>query len=707
MSAPATIAYADAAGLVADAFDALLPPEAINTAEFAEKHRYLCNEGGYVGMWQNDKVPYLRDPMVALDDCRYTTLCVVGAGQSAKTEIAQNWLLKNVCAPDPGNTLWYMQNQAAIDQFVKTRLNPMIAQHPAMRDRLGSGAMDNSLKFKQFDGMWLELLPAAENSMIGKSAPRIVADEVDAMRSVGDVKSKLDVRRQTYGDNSMMIMMSHPDLATGLDPEADWHSGIMSVYADSTRSVWYWRCPHCDGYSSTAPTADRVMVLDYPHGASLDEIEAEARLVCPCCRRLIGDECRREMNRTGVWVGRGQSINEAGVIKGELTNTRTAGYWITGLMSTLNRGIGSLARARVKAERDLAAGGDDDALRQVVVKQWGLPYRPPRETGSIDARELSDAADATLVRGRVANGVRFLTAGIDVQNDRFEILVRGWCAEGRSVVVDYSVIPCRPATESAAWDLLVAAVVTRRYPLADNSGRVMAIRAIGYDSAGAPGVTLHAGDAWRRWKLAGLIRLYGQVSGRDAWSIVPTKGASGFDAPRIVLSYPETQRQGRLASRGSVPQLMYNANLFKDDLAGQLCAVLGEPWSVRFPADLRAESGRQGFFDQLVSERRDIRGRWAKEHAGIRNEALDLMVINHTVARLHGVGRIDWANPPPWAAEWGENSMVTTPPAEAAPVPAAVPPTHAEVPAAQPAKRVAGLSQDEETNLRNLLRRRK
>ncbi|MBM6441915.1 phage terminase large subunit family protein, partial [Lacticaseibacillus rhamnosus] len=97
----------------------------------------------------------------------------------------------------------------------------------------------------------------------------------------GDVKVLLDIRRQRFGDDSMLLALSHPDLAKGLIPERDWTAGIMSMYADSTRCVWYWECPECRAWSSPCPIAARVMSIEYPQDGTLDEIQHGAYLLCP------------------------------------------------------------------------------------------------------------------------------------------------------------------------------------------------------------------------------------------------------------------------------------------------------------------------------------------------------------------------------------------------------------------------------------------
>lgn len=672
--------YADPYQVVREALTNLVPPERQTVAEYAVLNRKLSNQGGgYVGRWHHDKAPYLVAPMDTLSRLDYLTTVVVGPGQSGKTEIAQNWLLKSV-ANDPGDLLWYMQTDPGLESYVKSRINPMIDSHPDMAMRLGSRPIDDSLHFKRFDGMHVEFLSASANNLINKSAPRIVADEVDAYdQALGDVKAVLDVRRQTFGRQSMLLALSHPDLARGLKPDRDWTSGIMSMYGDSDRRVWYWPCPHCGAWSSPAPIAQRYMVLHYDDTQTLDEIERNARLICPVNGCLIEDRSRRAMNAAayrssfGGWIGDGQEISQDGVVTGDLVARKSAGFWIVGVMSPfILGGIGALARAKAKAERELEVDGDDTALRQVTVKQFGFPYAASRVVGTVDANDLADRAERELPLQVVPRGARFMTAQADCQIAHFDWLVRAWGEHGESWVVDRGRLPADPATSPDDWDKLLSDVFQRTYPLGDGSGRRMSIRASGYDSGGQPGVAQQAYAAWTRWRRLRATRRFGTIGGRDVWSIIPCKGASALKAPRLNVVYPDTNRKAnKAAAAGNVPVAMFNPNSFKDDLIGQLRVGEAGPLYVHFPYALRSTEQPHAWFEQLTAEQKLANGRWDKINKSGRNEALDLMVLSHVLAHLHGLSRINWEKPPGWAAPWDTNTSIrAADPSEVTPEPA-------------------------------------
>lgn len=674
-------AYVSAGHLVFSALSGILPPERFNVPTWAEKRRWMSNTGGgIVGQFSHDDAPYTFAPSTDLTSLDYLNVAVVGPGQVGKTIIAENWLGYGIDI-EPANLLWYMQTDQGIESYVKGRINPYIDEHEVLWSKRGKRSSDDSIHFKRFTGMQVEFLAFGPSTIINKSAPRIVADEIDNYQWLGDVKPVLDVRRQTFGRQSMVLAMSHPDLARGLNPSKDWTSGIMAYYGDSTRAVWYWECPHCGMWSSPAPIAARQMTLEFPRDEDvpLDVVAAEAYLACPAgCK--VQDHERKAMNLGayrhvhGGWVREGQELTEGGELRGEIAAKDTSGYWITGTMSPfVIGGIGSLARNYVKALRARDSGDKDgeESLKQVVVKQWGIPYSPRRAVGSVEASTLVERVEPALKLRSVAHGVRFLTLGVDCQAWGWEYLVRGWGKGGESWIVDHGRIagtneasgkPIDPATSPDDWDLLLD-LYNRTYPLADDSGRVLKIRAMAYDSQGVPGVATQAYAAFKRWRKLGKARKLGEIGKRDVWTIIPTKGSHLLSAPRLIVSYPDTNRAAnKTAARGEVPQGQFNPNLFKDALVGHLKMAEPGDWFVHFPAELKTPgSDVHHWFEQLVAEHQLPSGAWEKTHSSAKNEVLDLMVLNHVAAHLHGIARIDWASPPAWASDWADNPYVFHP----------------------------------------------
>lgn len=660
--------FGDVGAHIRAALAAYLPPSAITVAEHAEQHRWFdtVTSGPHGGRWNPETAPYLRDPQLALTAREHTTVAIAGPGRCGKTVVGENWLLHSVDV-DPAPMLWYEPTDDAIESYVKRTINPLIETHEPLRRRLGSMPIDRSLHFKRFGPMVVEFLAAGYQNLISKTAARIVLDEYDACpESDGDVYRLADVRRQTFDRDSMILAISHPDRAAGVDPLL-WNKGIMGLYAQSDRRTWWWPCPHCNGYSSPNPTAGRVMRLNFPGDAPLDEIPEATRLECPLCGTLIEDRWRRAMNLEGRWVAAGEEIDEAGSVAGVRLKRDIAGFWIVGVMSPfILGGIGALARDLVGAEREDEASGDYKAVPGVMAKRWGIPAKPRKAIGSVDAATLAERADDFRL-GQVPAGVRFLTAAIDVQAARFEVLVRGWGERAESWIVDHRRVTADTAVSPTAWDELLHGLLAETWPLADGSGRGMALRAIGYDSGGAPGVTQQAYDVWKRLKLKRVARFLGRIDGREVHSVLPMKGRGGPNTPRLQVLHPMSKRTDRKAvAAGDMPRLDFGTDAFKDDLAGQLAVMQPGAWMVHIPAAMRGNYPAQpnnptpphAMLEQLVAEVRKPNGTWEKSRPGVRNEFLDLMVMSHALAELHGLRSIKWDMPPHWAAEWAMNTAV-------------------------------------------------
>ena len=676
-------ATASAAQLLRETLDGLLPPVPISTARWAAENRWVKSPAGIqLRRWDPRTNPPLEAIMEALDDEALSTVAVVGPAGSGKTMAAENWLLKTVDT-DPAAFLWYGPTDPIVDSYVKDRIEPMLEAHEPILGAKRAGLGRDSVNYKRFRGMTAQFLTFTASNLTNKHVARIVADEVDAYTdALGDPQAVLNYRRRAAGAGSMLLLISHPDQATGLNPRTDWQQGIMAAYRDSDRRTWWWPCPDCGEYSSPNPGTAHHMALDYPEDAPLAAVAARTVLVCPHCGATHGEDARRHMLQRGRWLCEGQEIAADGTVTGQRAASSTAGFWLVGAMNPfLPEGIGSLAIEREKARRNAEISGDDKALKQVMVKGWGIPYQPPRQVGTIEATVIADRATEALQLGVLPDWARCVTTAVDNQANRFELLSRAWGADGQSAVVDFRVIPAEPATSPEDWDALMALLAGLAYPTGD--GRAMRVRCATFGVVGQPGVTEQAYAAWRRARAARQARLLGKVRGRDAWNILPARGASAPGAQRVAVSYPEGARRDRKASaKGEVPVLLFNPNQAKDALAAQLAREDG-PGSIGFPAALRTDGGPPHlWFEQLAAERRDIRGRWTKIRDSLRNEAWDLLVMAEVAARLHGIHRINWASPPAWAAPWDASTMLRPVADATTPAPAAAAPV---VPVARPA----------------------
>ncbi|NYZ70512.1 phage terminase large subunit family protein, partial [Endozoicomonas sp. SM1973] len=97
-----------------------------------------------------------------------------------------------------------------------------------------------------------------------------------------------------------------------------------------------------------------------------------------------------------------------------------------------------------------------------------------------------------------------------------------------------------------------------------------------------------------------------------------------------------------------------NTNLIKDTVSNAL--ERDEPGAdyIHFPDWLTKD-----FFEELTNEARDAKGRWCKVVDKAPNEAWDLLVYNMGCLLKLNAHKLNWQQPPGWAAHWDDNRLVT------------------------------------------------
>ena len=235
------------------------------------------------------------------------------------------------------------------------------------------------------------------------------------------------------------------------------------------------------------------------------------------------------------------------------------------------------------------------------------------------------AGRETYGLGSMAYRVLMLTASVDVQANRLELMVMGWGVGMERWVIDYQVIWGDPADERT-WAVLDDQLKVR-YP--HPCGVCLGILATAVDSGGHHTDEVYQFCRLRRWR-----------------NIFAIKGASKPGRP-VIAQRPsmvdvtwkgQTERNGAelwFVGTDTAKDWIYNRYPFEDG-----------PGALHFANDLPDE-----FFDQCVAERkvaRYIKGykriEWVKGKAE-RNEALDLMVYNLAMAHYLGLNRYkehDW-----------------------------------------------------------------
>eukprot|EP01137_Pigoraptor_chileana_P035892 Opistho-2@30605 len=648
--------------------DLLRPPERLTVAQAAEKYRYVNQPGAYVGPWLNSTTPYMVEPMNTFTSYKYSGLIFVGPAQSAKTDsLVINTVAYSVKV-DPMDMMIVCPTQTAARDFSIRRIDRL---HRHSEDigamQLPGADNDNTYDKSYTNGMLLSLSWPTPTELAGKPIGRIVltdrdrmVDDVDGDGEPFDLASK---RTTTFGSYAMTAAESSPSREVknpkwiAKSPhEAPPAEGILGLYNRGDRRRWHWPCPHCQRYfegNFTMLTYDK-----WPGATNLERAET-VRMVCPRCGEKIHPDEREDMQQWGIWVKDGQGVDEKGRVFGPEPRTLIASFWLNGVAAAFTSWK-KLVALYLDANDDFDRTGSEESLKKFYNNDLGEPYYPKSQAGTLLPEVLKARAEK-LAERKVPEGVRFLVATVDVQQNMFVCQVFG-ILPGRpfdTVTIDRFDVRksqrvdgdgerlwVKPHAYLEDWDELIEHVIEKEYELGDGSGRMMGIKFVGCDSGGKQGVTTKAYDFYRSLVQRNKHRRF-----------ILVKGDSTPGQPRTRISYPDSSRRdSKAGARGDIPVLMLNSNLLKDDLYGRLQCIVPGKGMYRTP-DWLSDS----IYTELCAEVRTPKG-WVNP-SGHRNETGDLSYycIGLCVSELIRVEHLDWANAPGWAAEWDRNDLVRMP----------------------------------------------
>lgn len=654
--------------LIASLADGLKPPERLTVSQAAEKYRYVNNPGAYVGPWKNETTPYLTEVMDTLDSRDFNACVFVGPAQTGKTDaLILNWILHTVVC-SPADFILYQTSQSVARDFSRRRVDRLHRHSTAVGTQLlKAGDADNTHDKYYKSGIILTLSWPTINELSGRPVGRVAFTDYDRMtQDVDGEGSPFDLgnkRTTTFGSFAMTLAESSPGFET-TNPkwmpsahekhEAPPCPGILALYNRGDRRRWYWQCPTCDDWFEPA---FKLLKWDAAK-KDISEAAASTTMACPCCGDFttMTPERQASLNRGGRWLKEGQTIDKHGVIHGEGRKSDIASFWMKGPAAAFTSWP-KLVTKYLQAEEDFGKTGSQEALKSTVNTDQGEPYIP-RGIGSQRLPEDLKAKAIDMPERHVPEDVRCLLATIDVQGNRFEVQVHGVRPGLDLVVIDRFAIQkskrkdndgdrewVRPGTYLEDWDLVTEEVLQKTYPLDDGSGRRMQIKMVGCDSGGKAGVTAKAYDYYRTLKKKGMAGRFQLL-----------KGGSNPAAPRIMLSYPDSQRKDRkAAARGEIPVLIMHTDKLKDQLDNMLDRKDPGGGLIQFPEWLP-----DSFFVELTVEQKNHKGRWENPKQ-LRNESWDLLAYCLAVMSHLNMEQISWQKPPSWVATWDTNTLVSQP----------------------------------------------
>jgi phage terminase large subunit GpA-like protein len=406
----------------------LRPPPNRTADQWACQNRVLPLGNSEPGPFRYDRTPYAIPIIRAINDPRYSTVVAVMSSQMAKTEIILN-SMGHRADDDPAPMLYVGPTRTNVEKVIEPRLMAMINSAPGLSAKLARGQKSSKTN-KAISGISIRLAwSGSPTELAAQAAATVFVDERDRMVDLpldGDVVTLADARHSTYADGTTVVTSSplsgnveeQFDKKTGLthwkvaDPD-DLQSPVWKLWQQGTRYEWAWPCPDCKDYF-----IPRFKLLHWPDGCTPHQALKKARLTCPNCGTLIADHHKKEMNKRGVYVAPGQTIEQDGTVVGTIPRNATVSYWVSGLCSPW-RTFGQRAQAWLNA----VLSGEPGRIQAVLNTGFGELYR--LGANSPDWQIVLNHKQP-YKSGDIPAGMLALAATVDVQKNRLVYVVRAW-----------------------------------------------------------------------------------------------------------------------------------------------------------------------------------------------------------------------------------------------------------------------------------------
>lgn len=410
----------------------LKPPPRLTLTEWADEHFRLSTESSaQAGRWTT--LPYQVGIMNAITDPSVVSVSVMKSARVGYTLMISATVGYYVHQA-PCSILLVQPTVEDAKSFSKDTIAPMIRDVPAlasiMHDEVeekGARDVGNTLQGKCYPGGRLSLIGANSGAGFRRRSCKVaILDEIDAYPtsagSDGD-PIKLATKRTEYFWDRKIIAGSTP-LVSG-------HSRIEELFESGDQRRYYVPCPHC-GHMDFMVFTQRD---SGGHYMVFDKTKPEdAHFVCSKNGCVIEHKDKRAMVTAGEW-------RASKPFEGH------ASFHIWAALSfSPNATWGQIATEFLEAKH-----GGREQLRTFVNTTLGETWT---ESGDApDWERLYQRRESYRI-GSVPSGVKFLTAGVDVQKDRWVYEVVGWSGrEKESWSIDAGVIP-GDTSNAADWSRL-------------------------------------------------------------------------------------------------------------------------------------------------------------------------------------------------------------------------------------------------------------
>ncbi len=565
----------------------------LTVTEWANQYRWFAHGQSWKSQYGDAPydildAPFQQAPQDALTDSTIFVHAWKMASRIAKTVMMGNGF-GYFSEHDPSTQLFMYPTQEDADLRSREEFQPLIDASPKLRglyeDAVAEGG-DDTISFKKFLGGSVAFVGSNAPSKLRARTARVIwCDEANGYRpssgKEGDPVLLAFNRAKNY-ENAVRVVAS-TDTIKG-------HSRIDEWYEKSDKQQWHVQCFKCGAWQVI--TWKQYI---WPKGQ-----RHNTRLHCEMCDYPHNDDERREIILAGEYRATAPFLG-------------VRGYFLPGYYSVFPSPSAFSGKMHEMAEEAYNAKHSQNPAETVRVFVNTFLCEGYQEESDVppEVKPLLDRRE-DFARTSVPKGVRVVTAGLDFQADRIEVVFWGHGEQEEKWRIEKVVLfgdPRMPEIYGRVESLLMQ-------PFKRIDGVTLKVKAAGFDTGYA----------------ACIKALYAWIRPRQRFNWFAFKGASKIDADLVSIS--KTSRVTR------VTLILVGTNRIKALIYNRSNVTVPGANFYHFPRSMEEKDFAQLFAEESKSV--FIAGNQYKEFClpsvgSQRNEELDCAVLAHAALYARGV----------------------------------------------------------------------
>ena len=376
----------------------------LNLLEWAERYRFLSKESSS-SFGKFKAFSYQREPMIEISSPKREKVILLWASQLGKSELINN-VLGYYIHQEPSTILFMLPNKDDAEDYSKRRLAPMFRDTHELSELINANDANNTILIKNFRGGNLALVGSnSPSKLASKPIKVLLVDEADRCEATKEGDSiELAQRRTTTFYDRKIVISSTPTISGA--------STIEKEFINSDQRLFFVKCPFCQHEQKLI--FERIIYELDEHKELINE---SVKYQCSECGSLLSEQDKNEAVKNGRWIAQNPK-------------SKIAGFFLNAIYSPFYK-MSEIVKTYLDTK------GDELKIQTFKNTIEALAYEPPNT--SFNENELLNRIEEYNDQNLPQN-VRFVTAGVDIQGNRIEVIFIGWCKGYEAYNIDYKQI---------------------------------------------------------------------------------------------------------------------------------------------------------------------------------------------------------------------------------------------------------------------------